>query len=341
MDFEVHIEQHRRCAIRGIDIAKLDNWDFIGRGFRFRRRLEATNRPERFRVVFFRGREHLAGLGLFNRFAEFEDLNTVRHLRHHREVVGDVNRRRAELLNRIADRREHFDLRGDVEGRGRFVKDNQIRAAGHGHRRHRPLKLSARYLVWIAETDLVRIGQLQPTIKFRRVARCLRIRHDTVLNWRFGILIDQLVGGVKARRSRLSDISDFLAAQLTAIGLARFHEVRAFELHRAARNSTAAARVAHGGQTDGRLARAGLANHAEDFAAFEVEVDALENGQPIVAGLAVDFQIADLEDGIIRHRLLSFHTAAGSAGSSGSWSICPCPAQSSGRSLLQSLHRSD
>ena len=87
----------------------------------------------------------------------------------------DVDRRRIELLNDIADRGQHLDLRRHVQ-RGRwFVEDNQVGAAGHRHRRHRPLQLTARNLMRIAKADLLRVGQAQAPVQLNRV-RSLSLR---------------------------------------------------------------------------------------------------------------------------------------------------------------------
>jgi S-formylglutathione hydrolase FrmB len=68
--------------------------------------------------------------------------------------VGDVERGGVELLDDVADRRQHLDLGGHVERGGRLVEDDQVGPAGHGHRGHGALQLAARHLVRIAEADL-------------------------------------------------------------------------------------------------------------------------------------------------------------------------------------------
>ena len=117
---------------------------------------ELAHRPQRLGVVLARAGQHLAGRRFLDRLAVAQHHDAVGHLRHHREVVGDVDGGGVELLDDVADRRQHLDLGGDVERRRRLVEDDEVGPAGHGHGGHGPLQLAARDLVRIAEADLVR-----------------------------------------------------------------------------------------------------------------------------------------------------------------------------------------
>jgi hypothetical protein len=55
---------------------------------------------------------------------------------------------------------------------------------------------------------------------------------------------------------------------------------------------------AHGGKADRRFSRARLADDAQDFAALQGDIDALDNGMPNVVALALDVQVADIEQGL-------------------------------------------
>ena len=83
----------------------------------------------------------------------------MRHLGDHGEIVGDVDRRRVELLDDVAHGGQHLDLGGDVERRRRLVEDDEIGPAGHRHGGHGALQLAARDLVGIALADRVGLGQ--------------------------------------------------------------------------------------------------------------------------------------------------------------------------------------
>jgi hypothetical protein len=73
----------------------------------------------------------------------------------------------------FADRGQHLDLGGDVERGGGLVEDDEVGAAGHRHRRHRPLELPARDLVGIAEADLLGVRQLHPAVEVHASASAL------------------------------------------------------------------------------------------------------------------------------------------------------------------------
>ena len=61
------------------------------------------------------------GTGIFQTVAQ--DLDDISHLRHYRQIVGNVDGGGVEFLDDILDRRQHLDLSGHVERRGRFVED--------------------------------------------------------------------------------------------------------------------------------------------------------------------------------------------------------------------------
>ena len=134
--------QHRLTTVTGAAVAQ-----FQQRLLLLRARLgfgaETAYRPQRLGVVLLRIAEHLAGFGFFHQFAVAQHHDAVRHLRHHRQVVADVDRGAAVGFHCIANGRQHFDLGGDVQRSGRFVEDDQVGMASHGHRCHHPLQLAA------------------------------------------------------------------------------------------------------------------------------------------------------------------------------------------------------
>ena len=73
-----------------------------------------------------------------------------------------------------ADQAENLRLNGDVERRGGFVGDHQVRTGQQRHRDHQPLALAAGELVRILAQHLVRprqlhgIEQLQDRVEIRR-----------------------------------------------------------------------------------------------------------------------------------------------------------------------------
>ena len=59
-----------------------------------------------------------------------------------------------------------------------------------------------------------------------------------------------------------------------------------------------AARIAHGGEADGRFAGAGFADQAQHLAALQRQIDALDDLVPDLVALALDLEVADLEQDI-------------------------------------------
>jgi hypothetical protein len=292
-----HVEAHV-LQDRGLAVARRhapDRDDGRARGGGPFRPGEAAHGPERFRVVLARLAEHLARGRLLHLLAAQEHLDAVGHLRDHGKVVGDVDRGGAELLHDVADRGQHLDLGGDVERGGGFVEDDEVGAAGHGHRRHRPLKLPARDLVRIAEADLLGVGQLHPAVEVDGVGVRPVAGHDTVDDGRLAILVDELVGGVEARRRGLRDIGDAAAAQAAAFGLGRGAQVDPVEEDRAPRDPAAVAGIAHGGKADGGLARTGFADQPQHLAPVQRQAHALHDLRPVVARPALDPQVRDGE----------------------------------------------
>jgi hypothetical protein len=94
--------------------------------------------------------QDLIGLALLHHLAMAEHHDPIGHLRHHGEVMADVEPRRMMHTNELADRSQHLDLGRHIERRGRLVQHQYVRMAGHGHGRHGPLELAAGDLMGIA-----------------------------------------------------------------------------------------------------------------------------------------------------------------------------------------------
>src|SRR5699024_11763555 len=61
------------------------------------------------------------------------DALPICHLRDDRQIVRDVDGGGVELLDDVADRCKHLDLRGDVQRRRRLVEDDQVRPRSEEH----------------------------------------------------------------------------------------------------------------------------------------------------------------------------------------------------------------
>ena len=75
------------------------------------------------------------------------------------EIVGDEQHARPAPLLQILDQRQDLRLRGDVEGGGRLVGDQESRVEHHRGRDHDALPLAARELVRIDLEKALRLRQ--------------------------------------------------------------------------------------------------------------------------------------------------------------------------------------
>ena len=80
---------------------------------------------------------------LFNDPARIHDGDAIGDLGDDAEVVGDEQDRHADLAPQLVDQRQDLRLDRDVEGRRRFVGDQQQRIAGQRHRDHHALPHAA------------------------------------------------------------------------------------------------------------------------------------------------------------------------------------------------------
>ena len=191
----------------------------------------------------------------------------MRDLRDDREVVRDVEAGRAELADEVAQERQHLDLRRDVERGGRLVEDDDVGPAAHRHRGHGALQLAARDLVGIAVPERLGIGKLQRLEELQRIGLGLRPAHHAVDDRRLADLVHQRHRRVEGGGGALRDIGDALAAEIAALRGRRGPQLGAVDADPAAGDAAARARIGHGGEADGRLAGARLADQAEDLAA--------------------------------------------------------------------------
>jgi len=75
------------------------------------------------------------------------------------EVVGDQEHGHAELPPQRVEQLQDFRLRGDVERRGRLVRDQQPRLGGERHREERALLHAAAQLVGVLAQQPIGVGQ--------------------------------------------------------------------------------------------------------------------------------------------------------------------------------------
>ena len=150
----------------------------------------------------------------------------------------------------------------------------------------------------IAKADLMRVRQPQLFIKLHRILLRLDPLFKAVLQGRFGMLVDDLVGRVERGRRRLRHIGDPRAAQCAPLGFGRGGKLHPVELDRTVRDPRAIARIAHTGRPDRRFPGTGLTDKAHDLAAVQGQVDPLDDIDPAFIGVALDFQVPDFQKNV-------------------------------------------
>ena len=242
--------------------------------------------------------EDRAGLAGFHHLALPHDGDAVGDAGDHRQVMGDKDHAHAVLADEALEQHQDLRLRGDVEGRGRFVGDEQLRPQGDGHGDNDALALAAREFVRVAaegelfgrKTDAVEglAGDMGGA-----VAADLGVGENGL-----GDLVANGLERIEGRHRLLKDHADILAADPAHFALGSGQQVVALE------GDAAACRRAlwqelHHRERRHRLAGARLADDPQDLALVHRKVDAPENGR------AADRepQILDLEQGHWRLRL--------------------------------------
>ncbi len=91
--------------------------------------------------MFWRG-EDLLHRPLLDDLAAIHDADHVRDAPHDAEIVGDEQQAHAEPRANFRQQGQDLRLHGDVERRGRLIRDQQIRLVCERHRDHDPLTLA-------------------------------------------------------------------------------------------------------------------------------------------------------------------------------------------------------
>ena len=126
--------------------------------------------PRRRRIGLRLGGEQVAGIGMFRRvedlldrpllhdLAAVHDADPIGDAAHDAEIVGDEQQAHAEPRADFGEQRQNLRLHGDVERRGRLVRDQQVGLVGERHRDHHALALAAGQLMRIALQPRLRLG---------------------------------------------------------------------------------------------------------------------------------------------------------------------------------------
>ena len=151
-----------------------------------------------------------------------EDDHFLRQVGDDAQIVRDDEHGHVELGLQFLDQGEDLRLDGHVERRGRFVGDEQRRAADERHRDHRPLPQAAGELERIALQRARRVGEAHQAQHFLGPGHALLVAHPMMQEEGFAHLVADGVQRRQRHHRLLEDHRDVAAADLAqrdAVGL--------------------------------------------------------------------------------------------------------------------------
>ena len=116
----------------------------------------------------FRRGEDLLDRPLLDDLAAIHDADHIGDAPNDAEIVGDEQQAHAEPRANFRQQRQNLRLHGDIERRGRLVRDQQVRLVGERHRDHHPLPLAAGELMRIARKPRLGFGDADLPQQFER-----------------------------------------------------------------------------------------------------------------------------------------------------------------------------
>ena len=163
-----------------------------------------------------------------------DDVDAVRELAHHAEVVGDEQHRRAVMLDELAHQLERLGLHRHVERGARLVGDEQRGLVGERHRDHHALVHPARKLEGVGVEDPVRVvdGDFREHLR-RPLPGCLLGDPRLGAPEHFVELGADAVDGIERRGGVLKHHGHLRAPQPAAFPRRQPVEVAPFEDHAA------------------------------------------------------------------------------------------------------------
>jgi len=250
-------------------------------------------------VALHRPRQDLLGRPHLDQLAPAQHGHAMGDLGHDTEIVGDEQHAGALARLQFGHELQDLGLRGDVQGCGRFVGDQQHRIEHQRHGDHDALALAAGELVRIGGVDALRLRQLHAV----QDGDDLRLaRRGVELGVRAQHFVDLLAAGhdgIERRHRLLEDHRHARAAQLAQPVLAGRQDVLALQENLARGRLQCLGEQAHHREGDHRLARTGFAHETDDLAGIDGEAHLFDGMHPVAALGQGDAEVADFEDGLL------------------------------------------
>ena len=229
------------------------------------------------------------------------DSDTVGNLRDHAHVMGDEQHRGAVIALQVADQGEDLLLRGDVERRGRFVRNQQFGFEHQRHRDHDALALPARQPVRIGGKDALDVRQ--PDMLHHR-QNLLAPGTGVEIGMDAQHLVDLAADRdhrVERRHRLLKNHRHPGGTQLTQPPVAGGQQFLADQLDAAAgRHQRTLLQQSHHGQRRHRFARSAFTDHAQRFAFVHLQGDAVDDAFAARLLAEADDEVVDVENDVVR-----------------------------------------
>ncbi|MNT18276.1 hypothetical protein D3C72_1534670 [compost metagenome] len=180
------------------------------------------------------------------RGALFEDLAAIKHhdlighLRHHGQVVGDVDRRRTTFAYHSFERPQYIDLGRHIKRRRRFVEHHQQWIADQRHGCHHTLQLPAGNLMRVAPANVIGVWQGQVAEQLDGLGLKHSLATQAMNQRPLNHLIDEFFRRIERRCGALRDIRNSVAPQFLQLAFVQRQHVVLADLHHAASQPTTA-----------------------------------------------------------------------------------------------------
>ncbi len=217
--------------------------------------------------------------------------------------MGDQNQAHGEFALELRQQIHHLRLDGDVQGRGRLVRDDQVGAEGERHRDHDALAHAAGELVRVVAHPLPGRGNADPLHQLHGLATGPLTGHPLVDLEHLPELCPDGEDRVQRGQRVLEDHRHLRATDPAPFVLAQGEQIAPLEEDLAAGDEPRrGVEDAHHGLCGDGLAGARLPEHRQRLARRHAVADAVDGLRHTVPGAELDPQIAHVQQGRVRER---------------------------------------